>query len=554
MNKLNFKLLSFNYKNVIKNKVLLSVTITFLLMSTFLEIASFFNYYFNSNIYVNNINDLFNKIFFFKKIFDMLMLSVIVIYLTSLCFYIDKKQGKINLELKGGISLFQIYLQRIIIIASIILTIILFLLASQSLLTLTINEYFLETRLKVINFMYFYFLLAIMIFSITFFFIMMFNSKVVLTVVGFISCLIPLSSTLSSLRYNDCINLYRHGSSTTTFQKWNYFNKNLKSDKYFNEFLPNFEKVYKNKGTLDKYQWAYGNYWYVINNLTDDDKKIYGDNFINFIKDMDKLFNDNYQLFNNPDSNGFKLEDSFVYNYRKGYTSYKTLKQNLIYNIINKIIGLSKNDEYYNFLNILKDYSNYFLEYLEKSPLSIAYNFNKSFISISVEDGYFDETFKNYKTSDQYDFYFFLSSIAYDICNWQNNTRVNYEKNIEIDLSPEQSLIDSLKINANSNPFNQLAQLQFGNYFSKNSLYYYNSLSGGVFYNTFESPTIPLEFIYFKSNQQNNQPPRLDDLEEVNVSFTNYYVLYFSYLIIFMVVAGLSYIKYRKVVLRHEVK
>lgn len=342
MNKLNFKLFSFNYKNVIKNKMLLSITITFLIISTLLEIASFYNYYFSSNIYIDNMNDLFNKIFFFKKIFDMLMLSIIVIYLTTICFYIDKKQGRINLELKGGISLFQTYLQRIVIITSFILTIIIFILAMQSLFTLTINDYFVETRHKVINFMYFYFLLAIMIFSITFFFIMIFNSKVVLTVVSVISCLISLSSTLSSFRYNDCINLYRYGSYTTTFQKWTAFNNELKSDKTFNDFLPNFEKIYENRGSFEKYQWAYGNYWYVMNNLTSDDKKLYGENFINFIKDMDKLFNDNYHLFNNPDSTGFKLEDSFVYNYRKNYASYKTLKQNLIYNIINKIIGLSK--------------------------------------------------------------------------------------------------------------------------------------------------------------------------------------------------------------------
>lgn len=548
MNKLNFKLLSFNYKNVIKNKMLLSTTITFLIISTLLEIASFYNYYFSSNIYIDNMNDLFNKIFFFKKIFDMLMLSIIVIYLTTICFYIDKKQGRINLELKGGISLFQTYLQRIVIITSFILTIILFLLAMQSLFTLTINDYFVETRHKVINFMYFYFLLAIMIFSITFFFIMIFNSKVVLTVVSIISCLISLSSTLSSFRYNDCINLYRYGSYTTTFQKWTSFNNELKSDKTFNDFLPNFEKIYENRGSFDKYQWAYGNYWYVMNNLTSDDKKFYGDNFINFIKDMDKLFNDNYHLFNNPDSTGFKLEDSFVYNYRKNYASYKTLNQNLIYNIINKIIGLSKNEQYSNFLNILKDYSNYFLEYLEKSPLSIAY-LNQSFISRSVLDGYFDETFKNYKTSDQYDFYYFLSSIAYDIFNWQDNIRQKYEKNIKIDLSPEQSLIDGLKRNANSNPFNQLAQLQFGNYFSKNSLYYYNSLSGGVFYNTFESPTIPLEFKYFKNRDENDRPIKLDDLEEVNVSFSSYFALYFSYLSIFILIGGLSYLRYRKVAL-----
>lgn len=548
MNKLNFKLLSFNYKNVIKNKMLLSTTITFLIISTLLEIASFYNYYFSSNIYIDNMNDLFNKIFFFKKIFDMLMLSIIVIYLTTICFYIDKKQGRINLELKGGISLFQTYLQRIVIITSFILTIILFLLAMQSLFTLTINDYFVETRHKVINFMYFYFLLAIMIFSITFFFIMIFNSKVVLTVVSIISCLISLSSTLSSFRYNECINLYRYGSYTTTFQKWTSFNNELKSDKTFNDFLPNFEKIYENRGSFDKYQWAYGNYWYVMNNLTSDDKKFYGDNFINFIKDMDKLFNDNYHLFNNPDSTGFKLEDSFVYNYRKNYASYKTLNQNLIYNIINKIIGLSKNEQYSNFLNILKDYSNYFLEYLEKSPLSIAY-LNQSFISRSVLDGYFDETFKNYKTSDQYDFYYFLSSIAYDIFNWQDNIRQKYEKNIKIDLSPEQSLIDGLKRNANSNPFNQLAQLQFGNYFSKNSLYYYNSLSGGVFYNTFESPTIPLEFKYFKNRDENDRPIKLDDLEEVNVSFSSYFALYFSYLSIFILIGGLSYLRYRKVAL-----
>ncbi len=548
MNKLNFKLLSFNYKNVIKNKMLLSITITFLIISTLLEIASFYNYYFNSNIYFDNMNDLFNKIFFFKKIFDMLMLSIIVIYLTTICFYIDKKQGRINLELKGGISLFQTYLQRIVIITSFILIIILFLLAMQSLFTLTINDYFVETRHKVINFMYFYFLLAIMIFSITFFFIMIFNSKVVLTIVSIISCLISLSSTLSSFRYNDCINLYRYGSYTTTFQKWTSFNNELKSDKTFNDFLPNFEKIYENRGSFDKYQWAYGNYWYVMNNLTSDDKKFYGDNFINFIKDMDKLFNDNYHLFNNPDSTGFKLEDSFVYNYRKNYASYKTLKQNLIYNIINKIIGLSKNEQYSNFLNILKDYSNYFLEYLEKSPLSIAY-LNQSFISRSVLDGYFDETFKNYKTSDQYDFYYFLSSIAYDIFNWQDNIRQKYEKNIKIDLSPEQSLVDGLKRNANSNPFNQLAQLQFGNYFSKNSLYYYNSLSGGVFYNTFESPTIPLEFKYFKNRDENDRPIKLDDLEEVNVSFSSYFALYFSYLSIFIMIGGLSYLRYRKVAL-----
>ncbi len=548
MNKLNFKLFSFNYKNVIKNKMLLSITITFLIISTLLEIASFYNYYFNSNIYFDNMNDLFNKIFFFKKIFDMLMLSIIVIYLTTICFYIDKKQGRINLELKGGISLFQTYLQRIVIITSFILTIILFLLAMQSLFTLTINDYFVVTRHKVINFMYFYFLLAIMIFSITFFFIMIFNSKVVLTVVSIISCLISLSSTLSSFRYNDCINLYRYGSYTTTFQKWTAFNNELKSDKTFNDFLPNFEKIYENRGSFDKYQWAYGNYWYVMNNLTSDDKKLYGDNFINFIKDMDKLFNDNYHLFNNPDSTGFKLEDSFVYNYRKNYASYKTLNQNLIYNIINKIIGLSKNEQYSNFLNILKDYSNYFLEYLEKSPLSIAY-LNQSFISRSVLDGYFDETFKNYKTSDQYDFYYFLSSISYDIFNWQDNIRQKYEKNIKIDLSPEQSLVYGLKRNANSNPFNQLAQLQFGNYFSKNSLYYYNSLSGGVFYNTFESPTIPLEFKYFKNRDENDRPIKLDDLEEVNVSFSSYFALYFSYLSIFILFGGLSYLRYRKVAL-----
>ncbi|AHB36290.1 chemosensory receptor [Spiroplasma apis] len=548
MNKLNFKLFSFNYKNVIKNKMLLSITITFLIISTLLEIASFYNYYFSSNIYIDNMNDLFNKIFFFKKIFDMLMLSIIVIYLTTICFYIDKKQGRLNLELKGGISLFQTYLQRIVIITSFILTIILFLLAMQSLFTLTINDYFVETRHKVINFMYFYFLLAIMIFSITFFFIMIFNSKVVLTVVSIISCLISLSSTLSSFRYNDCINLYRYGSYTTTFQKWTSFNNELKSDKTFFDFLPNFEKIYENRGSFDKYQWAYGNYWYVMNNLTSDDKKLYGDNFINFIKDMDKLFNDNYHLFNNPDSTGFKLEDSFVYNYRKNYASYKTLNQNLIYNIINKIIGLSKNEQYSNFLNILKDYSNYFLEYLEKSPLSIAY-LNQSFISRSVLDGYFDETFKNYKTSDQYDFYYFLSSIAYDIFNWQDNIRQKYEKNIKIDLSPEQSLVDGLKRNANSNPFNQLAQLQFGNYFSKNSLYYYNSLSGGVFYNTFESPTIPLEFKYFKNRDENDHPIKLDDLEEVNVSFSSYFALYFSYLSIFILIGGLSYLRYRKVAL-----
>ncbi|ASP28292.1 hypothetical protein SCORR_v1c05200 [Spiroplasma corruscae] len=552
MKKFNFKLLGINFKNIIKNKALWSITLTFVIISTLLELTSFYNYY-NSNVDVKKIDSFFNRTFFCKKLFDIIMLSVVVIYLTTICFYVDKKQGKINLEIKGGISIFQTYIQRIVILISFSLITVLFLFTIQSLLTLSISsEYFNEARLKVINFMFFYFLLVVMMFSITLFLLMIFNSKVVLIIVGIISCFVGLANIFSSLSYAQTSKLYSYASNNETLEKWSKFNNDIKKDAIFNDYLVNFEKfdIGFIFNYLDKYQWASGNYWYVLNKLSNDDRKPYGDNFLNFIKYIDNLFNDNYQVFANPNSNGFKLEDTFVGSYNINYANFKSMKENRIYNIVNKISDLLTNKDYANFLNILKDYSNHFINYLQKSS---AYTLSSLLLQNSINAGYFEDTFKNYKTSDQFDFYFFLSSIAYDILKWQNDFKISYEKNNIVAISPEQSLIDDLKLNANINPFNQFAQLQFGNYYSKNSLYYYNSFSKGD-NDTFETPTIPLDINYFKNAQQDNQPPRLDNIEEVNVNFANYFTIYFSYLIIFMLISGLSYIRYRKIALSHGYK
>ncbi|AHB36326.1 hypothetical protein [Spiroplasma apis] len=548
MKSINFKIFNFNFKKLIKNRILIILTVVYLSISALLEIISFYNYFDITNKYFDKIDYYFDCFFFLKIIFDVILLSIIVIYIITLLFYGDKKEGKIDLEIKGGISVFQSFFSRFIIFFVTCIVILIFNLIVQSLLTLSISNYFIEAKLKVLSFFAYKFLLIIIVSALAFILLMLIKAKISLTLISILASLISVSQAVGGIKYSEINELYRYQANTFMYEKQTSFINKFKNDDIFTDIFESFKKAY-NYTSPDFIQYQYGNYDYILEKYKQEAIDTFGTNYIDFIVYLNKLFDENYTKFTNYNLNGFKMEDTLTYNFRPIVLNFNYLMKNnnRIYNILNKVISLSNESKYKNILNALKDISNNYFEFIMTYKGNVSYPAN-SFIDYSINQGYFKNTLINYKTPDQFDLYYFISSMFFEITYWNNYYEVNYKKGIDLKLTPSEELLNKIKLITHINPFNQLSQLSYGNYFRENYKYYHDKFSITSPNNLFESPTTPLQYKYFIDTSNEEGPVKLENLEEQTIEFVNYIYLYFMYFISMIILWYIGYLKYKKTI------
>lgn len=547
MNKINFYIFKVNFKNIIFNKVFITMFFIFISLSMVMELISFANYFDLSNKYITDVDHLFNSVFFFKKIFDVVFLSVIFIYITSLLFSRDIKEGKTDLEMKGGIGVFQTFIQRCTIILFCIVIVVVSNFILQSILTFTISNLFIESKLKLISFLGYQFLIVFLISTFTFLTLMIMDNKFALCLMGIIACVVSVSHVIGSTVYTKNSELYNYETNYFTLYKRNDFYKKITQDENFKDIFTKFEKVYDHTKQDEKIkQYQFGNYEYILNNERELAESLFGKNYIDFIDYLNQVFSEHYKEFRNYDDRGFKIEDTYVYNYRRGYNPLYIRTRNPLYVILNKIIKLSSDVKYLNFLNILKDYSNDYLAFMDFYSSNGSYDSRSDFDHF-IKTRYFESTLKSYKTPDQLDLYYFISSIFFTITNSNINFRKNFEEGKIEELTPPKESLELLKKVAKYNPFNQLSQLQFGNYYSQNYKYYYDTFSFSSKQKNFESPIMPLQYKYLKKSSNTEGPYKIGELEEVTVEPINYTYLYFMYLLILTIVWTLTYFRYKRI-------
>lgn len=542
---MNNRLFLYNLRQPLKNKWTWILSTLFVILSIVIELVSFINF-FNDYKTIASGFSTFNSFFSVKNIFDLIFLGILIIYLTVLLFLIDKENGKLSLEIKGGISWKFIFLQRISTFIIYLLSILSIFIILESLIAISIIKNYKEAALKIFKTFPFLFLYSIIVFSLTLVLILFINKKISLPVISFFITLLSLSPIIGISNYDKTNKIYEVMGKYSGLKRYHNYDKNMKMDENFKNIDKSFYKIYSSTKTDDATALLTGNYHYLVEktDIFKDEQSL-----VELIKHFDKVFENNISSFKKYDSqsNDHKIKRSYIYKMNILFMKSSEVNDNYLYNLIKKVSDLNKEPKYDLFLKTLEDFSLEFLKFFDSisfSSIDISRVRLENFINENENDqkSFLNDSDNYYKTVDQIDFYWFLSLIYFEM---YSIAKTNLS-NLVLDDGFQENLSE-LKKQANYNPFNQLSSLQFGDYKEDNSDVYYKTFGKSVYQSSLPILIIPNSIKYYKvASKPENSNISFDDIEEVEVTITNYVETYLVYLLLFILLIAPSYLSFRR--------